>query len=522
MPRIALRWVFAATLLAISSRSFATDLAAGPGCCVRVTQAPQRDELVRRGALFLESEHFIVAYFTSGPDSMYHPELMPTLLEDLEHAHRVLSTDPRCAMRAPYGTFAAADGRRKIEVSVEDIGLYGGFAHPDWPSQAPDAPCEFSADGTITITRRALERNRLRQVGTHELMHVFQFVMNAGAGSWAFESTARWAEGFVHPEDRIVQRSRPSLLYHTTPIWDDWNRSKLYSPHYWNFLDQILTASIPPKVWAHACDHDWIAALRIVLADYSITLDHSLHQFAVWNYYTGRRDDGAHYGLPELSEIRPEERLMNYPVAAHDLGDKRADEAASNYLFFMGEASRENLRVRLHGSPGWLANRMVSWIGTTGLNTHHEVDVDPASDEFVVPQWHQYDQVAVIVTNGVFEVPIPLEELRYTIAAWEEGNSVADLAWGTSRGLLKSTNPAIYGAAIRFRSTGVARATHLAVYDARGRLVRSLMDRTLPAGSYGVYWDGTSHSGDPAAAGAYVLRLRHDSGTVTRRVILLR
>jgi len=87
--------------------------------------------------------------------------------------------------------------------------------------------------------------------------------------------------------------------------------------------------------------------------------------------------------------------------------------------------------------------------------------------------------------------------------------------------LLRSTNPASGGAAIRYRSTGTARATQVAVYDARGRLVRSLVDRALPAGEYGVYWDGTTPTGDRAAAGAYVLVLLHDGGTVPRRFILL-
>ncbi len=524
MAGSALRCILATVLVLVSTKTHAAAVDSSkdtPICFVRSDRAPQRDELLP-GAIFLESEHFVVSYHTSGPDSIYHPDLVPTLLEDLEYAHRVLSTDPRCAMRAPYGTYGATDGRRKLEVFIETlVPPASGRAHAIWPSQAPDAPCASSADGYFRISRELRTRQNMRHTGTHELMHVFQFTMNVSLISWAYESTARWAEGFVNPQDHFIQRSRPSLLYHATALWDESHRSKLYSPHFWNFLDQTLGASIPPKVWARACDMEWMEALRATLAEYSVTFDQKLHEYAVWNYYTGTRDDGVHYPLPGLSEIRPEERLTSYPVVAHDLGDACAEEAGSNYIFFMGTASRANLRVQLHGSRAWLENRMVSWIGTTGSNTHHEVSVDLAREEFAVPQWHQYDQVAVIVTNGAFESPIHPKELRYTVAAIEEGNAVADLVWGNSRALLRSTNPAKGGAAIRYQSTGAVHPTQVVVYDARGRLVRSLVDRAIPAGNYGVYWDGNSQTGDRAAAGAYMLVLKHDGGTVPRRFILL-
>jgi hypothetical protein len=132
LARVASRCILTTTLVGASTRSHAAEIdsfTSASTCLARSDRAPQRDELLRGGAVFLESEHFVVAYQTSGPDSIHHPDLVPTLLEDLEHAYRVLSTDPRCAMRPPYGTYEATDGRRKIEGFIEDL-------HPDADGRA--------------------------------------------------------------------------------------------------------------------------------------------------------------------------------------------------------------------------------------------------------------------------------------------------------------------------------------------------------------------------------------------------
>jgi hypothetical protein len=52
----------------------------------------------------------------------------------------------------------------------------------------------------------------------------------------------------------------------------------------------------------------------------------------------------------------------------------------------------------------------------------------------------------------------------------------------------------------------------LAVHDMRGRLVRSLWQGTLTAGSHALTWDGADESGTPAASGVYVLRLTTANG----------
>jgi hypothetical protein len=60
---------------------------------------------------------------------------------------------------------------------------------------------------------------------------------------------------------------------------------------------------------------------------------------------------------------------------------------------------------------------------------------------------------------------------------------------------------------VRFALDREERAT-VAVYDVRGRLVRTLADGASPRGEHLVSWDGTDARGGRAAPGVYFVRLQ--------------
>ncbi len=62
----------------------------------------------------------------------------------------------------------------------------------------------------------------------------------------------------------------------------------------------------------------------------------------------------------------------------------------------------------------------------------------------------------------------------------------------------------------------------LRVYDASGRIVRTLVDAEAGADDYLVHWDGRRDDGTAAAAGIYLYRLVADGRELTRKMILLR
>ncbi|OQB43031.1 MAG: flagellar basal body rod modification protein [Candidatus Latescibacteria bacterium ADurb.Bin168] len=71
---------------------------------------------------------------------------------------------------------------------------------------------------------------------------------------------------------------------------------------------------------------------------------------------------------------------------------------------------------------------------------------------------------------------------------------------------------------------GLPGAEHvrLAVYDVNGRLVRTLIDGQVAAGSHEVLWDGSDGNGRAVASGVYVYRLTAKQDVVTRRMTLVR
>jgi endonuclease/exonuclease/phosphatase family metal-dependent hydrolase len=67
----------------------------------------------------------------------------------------------------------------------------------------------------------------------------------------------------------------------------------------------------------------------------------------------------------------------------------------------------------------------------------------------------------------------------------------------------------------------VASETRVGVYDARGRLVRTLASGILPAGEHLLTWDGRDEEGLPVASGIYFCRAEAGDRRETRKVALL-
>ncbi len=82
-------------------------------------------------------------------------------------------------------------------------------------------------------------------------------------------------------------------------------------------------------------------------------------------------------------------------------------------------------------------------------------------------------------------------------------------------------NPFNPRTSIRF-GLDAASTVRLDIYDARGALVRRLVDGRLESGVHEVSWAGTNGRGEPVASGVYFYRLSAGRRDFTRKMILLR
>ncbi len=87
--------------------------------------------------------------------------------------------------------------------------------------------------------------------------------------------------------------------------------------------------------------------------------------------------------------------------------------------------------------------------------------------------------------------------------------------------MLRLASPAYREAVMQLRLPEAARVD-LRLYDAQGRLVRTLHQGDLDAGSHSLAWDGVTATGAPASAGIYYVRLAAGSRERVRSMLLLR
>ncbi len=76
--------------------------------------------------------------------------------------------------------------------------------------------------------------------------------------------------------------------------------------------------------------------------------------------------------------------------------------------------------------------------------------------------------------------------------------------------------------AFQIPSNATGSAAVLEVFDPSGRLVRTLVNETLGAGSHVVAWDGTNAAGERVASGVYYYQLRVGDQSDTQRMVLMK
>jgi hypothetical protein len=74
-------------------------------------------------------------------------------------------------------------------------------------------------------------------------------------------------------------------------------------------------------------------------------------------------------------------------------------------------------------------------------------------------------------------------------------------------------------------STAAPGLVTLRIYDAAGRVVKTLLDGAVEPGEHRTAWDGTTNTGDRAASGVYFVRMEIDGNepfSATKKLVMLK
>jgi hypothetical protein len=102
-------------------------------------------------------------------------------------------------------------------------------------------------------------------------------------------------------------------------------------------------------------------------------------------------------------------------------------------------------------------------------------------------------------------------------------HDMSDLGDEENRGALTSIHPNPFNPETTVEYF-LAEAHHVRIdiYDARGALVRRLVDDSMPAGSQRAVWNGVDDAGHPVSSGIYFVKLTSNLKTETRKIVLLK
>jgi hypothetical protein len=161
-------------------------------------------------------------------------------------------------------------------------------------------------------------------------------------------------------------------------------------------------------------------------------------------------------------------------------------------------------------------------------------------DTTVSLSWTRVDHTQEIfggTSRDGFSVVVPRPDSLYEICHWEAMQSNGCQQWGFVRDshvpsaparsaepdteIIVAASPGGEVTGIRLRAESAGRAT-IAIYDARGRLVKRLVAEKLKAGWNDVAWAGDDIRGRRVASGTYFLRIRTAAGERTARLVIVR
>jgi len=251
------------------------------------------------------------------------------------------------------------DGDGKYDIYTLDLGtgLYG-YAEPESPGPAP-----WTDYTSFIVVHRnflgfppnndpdGIQKGAMKATIAHEFHHAIQFGYNASSSGriWFMEITSTWMEEVVF--DPVDDNYNYLPAFFTEPHTPLTNTGiHMYSSFIWNqYLAQNFGPDLIRQAWQENISFAAAQALDRVLQNRSSNLGKEFSRFALWNFYTGSRDDGQHY---EEGSFYPEMVLHHNAGGPVISGRSRSIFAlAAQYETFPSADTIEKAQLTFIGRP---------------------------------------------------------------------------------------------------------------------------------------------------------------------------
>ncbi len=183
-----------------------------------------------------------------------------------------------------------------------------------------------------------------------------------------------------------------------------------------------------------------------------------------------------------------------------------------------GIGAKVRVRATIDGSPVWQIREILAQNNFNGQNSMRA--------HFGLGKATLVDSLSITWPSGTVDVVANfLPNKLVTVTEGGTVTSVDDSRDGLqprSFGLAQNyPNPFNPSTNIAYEIAAAGQVV-LSIYNTLGEEVATLVDAIKAAGPHTVAWDGRDQNGQPVSSGLYIYKISHSSGTLTRKMLLLK
>lgn len=486
---------------------------------------------------YIETTHFRIHYDTGGskkilnwPDATYRDAIATAA----ENCWTEEVTTMGFLAPPPDGSDGDGGGGNDLyDIYVQNLGtgLYG-YCQPTYYSSEPGYPPNAATSYIVIDNDYAgfsiPAIDAMKVTVAHEFNHACQAAHDVAEELWYMEATSTWIEDQIYDginDYRQYLSSFMTSLFRSVDFDD--GSIRIYGSCVWNFfLDEYVGGNIVANNWdqLETTTGTAMQGIDTVLGTYGMTIEETYAAFAVWCYFTGTRDDGAHFEegayWPQMSIMRSHN---TYPtVFSGPVAGQEPDAYGCNYIQFNNPGGGQTgLRVSYDG-PQLLSVANYAFLNyRTSGGVYGEYGEIPLNSwgigDLTVEGWDGMSSVVLVVANGQSGV----SDMDYDYDAEQVDTGVVDPvhAFGLEPA---SPNPFSESTQIVYSVPAGGGHVDVVIYDVNGREVRHLVSDRIEAGPGVAVWDGLDDRGRHVASGVYFARLDIDGVTASGKLMVLR